>query len=1059
MINSEPSTSSRAAPATRPAGQRPGEGKARVFVSYSRKDSEFATWLRGALAEHGIEVFLDIEDTLPGEEWWRRLQELIGQTDTVIFVLSRNSLASSVCRDEVAHALKLNKRIFPAVIADIDWASAPDGLAKIHSVYFDDVAKRDAALGQLVGALETDIVWIREHTRLGELAHHWDTHGRRSADLLRRRALDDAELWLTQRPKTARSPTNLHQEYIQASRIAARKWMRLAVAGSVGIAIAMAGVGAVAYLQKLEAEQQRAEAERRKLEAEQNAMMLSLENSRMLTEFANQNLRDGDPLTAILLAAEALPDRAENSERPYYPSAELSLRTALRARRERLVLGGGPFIVRAAVFSPDGKHILIAKNDGNALIWDAATGKLVATLAGTRLRGVRTAAYSPDGKRILTGDDDGVARLWDAETGVLLRAMQAAAKSLRVTIFNHDGTSILTAGLDNSPAVWDGATGDPKFRLVGHSQGIEGAAFSRDGRRIVTASQDTTARVWDAQTGRPLATLAGHEDKVATAFFSPDGQRVLTASEDKTARLWDAESGSKLDVLLGHEAAVLFAAFSPDGRRIITTSRDKTARLWDSQIGRGAGEGARTRTLVGHTDDVQRAAFSDDGRLVVTIANDQSARIWQVDTGAPVAVLKGHQALISSVVFSPDGKTVLTASEDNTARTWDVEPKRDYIALGNHSDKVVFATFSADGKRLVTVSENKAFIWNGLTGEAGGELVGHEEDIVSAALSPDGKRVVTASRDETARIWDADTARELHTLKVGSRVNSAIFSADGRSILTASKGGTTTLWDSSTGTKTGEFLSDKSEVFGARFSPDGRRVVTASANRTARIWDVTTGKEIVLAGHARECRTAEFSPDGSQVVTAGDTTARLWNGATGAPGRVFDTKELRDEARGASVHSAAFAPDGRTVVLVIARRPYVYLWNVEDGNAYELWHKEPVAQAMFSSNGQRIVTASDDGIARLWDVETRATIDELKGHEKPVLHAVASPDGRRIVTASADATARVWNSFESTQALMDFAKRESPRCLTPEQRSQKFGLGDTPPAWCRRLQKWPYNRN
>ena len=232
MSSRDPAARSSAAPVKRPDDQSATEGKTRVFVSYSRKDADFAIWLQRGLAERGIVVFRDIEDTLPGEEWWRRLQELIGRADTVVFVLSPNSVDFAVCRDEVAYAQTLNKRVFPAVIADIKWASVPDGLAKIHSVFFNEIAGREAALDQLVEALETDIEWIREHTRLGELAHHWDAHGRPAADLLRRRALDEAERWLTQRPNSARSPTNLHQEYIQASRAAARRrggspwWLR-----------------------------------------------------------------------------------------------------------------------------------------------------------------------------------------------------------------------------------------------------------------------------------------------------------------------------------------------------------------------------------------------------------------------------------------------------------------------------------------------------------------------------------------------------------------------------------------------------------------------------------------------------------------------------------------------------------------------------------------------------------------------------------------------------------------------------------------------------------------
>src|SRR5262249_30557310 len=158
--------------------------KAKVFISYSRKDEEFAEWLREGLEARGAEVFRDVDDTLPGEEWWRRLQSLIAAADTIVFVLSPRSVASKVCQDEVACADGLKKRIFPAVIEDVDWTSVPAGLASRHSVFFKDEGQRPAALDQLFAALLTDIGWIREHTRLLERAIAWQHKARSRYELL-----------------------------------------------------------------------------------------------------------------------------------------------------------------------------------------------------------------------------------------------------------------------------------------------------------------------------------------------------------------------------------------------------------------------------------------------------------------------------------------------------------------------------------------------------------------------------------------------------------------------------------------------------------------------------------------------------------------------------------------------------------------------------------------------------------------------------------------------------------------------------------------------------------
>jgi WD40 repeat protein len=120
-------------------------------------------------------------------------------------------------------------------------------------------------------------------------------------------------------------------------------------------------------------------------------------------------------------------------------------------------------------------------------------------------------------------------------------------------------------------------------------------------------------------------------------------------------------------------------------------------------------------------------------------------------------------------------------------------------------------------------------------------------------------------------------------------------------------------------------------------------------------------------------------------------------------------------------------------------------------------HEGNVLSAAFSPDGKRIVTASADNTARLWDAETGHPISEpLKGHADAVLSAAFSPDGKRIVTASADKTVRLWEIFANTQELMSCAKAVTPRCLTAAQRNM-FGLPPEPRPWCIELEKWPYH--
>jgi hypothetical protein len=85
----------------------PGADRAKVFVSYSRKDAAFAQMLVGALTERGFDAFLDKTDIAPGEPWKERLAGLIATSDTVVFAVSPDSVASTICGWELEESARL----------------------------------------------------------------------------------------------------------------------------------------------------------------------------------------------------------------------------------------------------------------------------------------------------------------------------------------------------------------------------------------------------------------------------------------------------------------------------------------------------------------------------------------------------------------------------------------------------------------------------------------------------------------------------------------------------------------------------------------------------------------------------------------------------------------------------------------------------------------------------------------------------------------------------------------------------------------------------------------
>ena len=349
--------------------------------------------------------------------------------------------------------------------------------------------------------------------------------------------------------------------------------------------------------------------------------------------------------------------------------------------------------------------------------------------------------------------------------------------------FSPDGTKIVTGAKNKTACVWDATTGQ-KLLTLQHVDRVRTATFSPDGKKIATSSDDGIARIWDTESGKEL-----HKLEEGYAFFSLDGKNIVTVEGNKegkiVVRIRDAESRKEL-----HQFAGTSPLFSPDGKKIITIDSNEVdstlVRIWDVESGK------KLQQQDVHPLSVQGAkvAFSPDGEKVITNAAGAVAHIWNTESGKKLQQLAGHFGHINAVAFSPDGKKVITASDDEIARIWDAETGKELQKLqGKPKIREGWDWQIGEYERVSVLEDGKWIL----------RETRFDVQFKNAVFSPDSKYVLTIGgrEDRTARIWDAETGKELRVLRGHEKdlFLEASFSPDGTKVVTQAGGFTVRIWD------------------------------------------------------------------------------------------------------------------------------------------------------------------------------------------------------------------------------------------------------------------------
>lgn len=803
---------------------------------------------------------------------------------------------------------------------------------------------------------------LRLRQRLMRHAQEWEAGGRDADLLLRGAPLTAAVAWrqdntdqggpLIRAFVDASVAEKTRVEALESQRLERSRRIRLAAVTALGLLAAGATAASVF-------------AWRGYREAHVSELVAAEANRQVQARFAlalgavADGLAAEDPRLALFLASEA-------AARAGPEGPGLHARTAMIAARRALADDdphplGAPIPVGDALslaLSGSGAFAAIGGRDGSIVLVDAALRRPVGAPAEGHDGGVEDLEFSPDGRALVSAGDDGTLRLWPIGDGFLGRGEVLGRLSdiMWGLAFDASGAQVATASEDQTVRVWNlraaRPAGEPVATGVGDALAV---AFDPTGEDVIAGTGAGAVFGWrirdGAETIPPI--LHAHTSDVWGVRFAPDGRSFATVSSDGSSAQFSYPEGRRLGRAFGGDEPVYAVAFVKNGRALIGGGDDGRLHVRDlagagpSPAGAAGAAGAMATTAQ-HAGRITRVAVADDGKLAASLGRDHALRFWTLYDPVPLAtellsqspaikgvaigrdpqgatttavadssgavlvwtpgagraqVLEGHAREVWALALSPDGRRLVSADRTGEVRLWDLRDGRAEVLRGIGAGAGWWTGFSPDGRRIYVVTDGAVDAMDLETGRAERLMEAQDEQFTRGALSPSGRTLAATTTSGRVRLLDLAGGGGERRLKVIDDV----------------------LWS-------------------AAFSADETLLAAAGSDETVSVWDLASGeRKLAAAGHPGGATDVAFLADRATLAVV-DRRGGL---------------HLRDVADGGRLAPPIQAHSGASWRLAAPRLgPPVFLTGGDDGKV-RLWDMLDVAR-----NCRLGAAAMDDGLRR-----------------------------------------------------------------------------------------------
>ena len=605
------------------------------------------------------------------------------------------------------------------------------------------------------------------------------------------------------------------------------------------------------------------------------------------------------------------------------------------------------------VLSSDNKYLATCSEDKTIILWDFETQKEIKTIKGHE-NIISCIDINSENTQIATGEagkeDNGkyLVKIWDIVTGNELRTFKPNAGRIRTVKFSDDG-KFLFVGAQDKILKYDLETGSKVMDYIGFKIRLNDIKFSAD-LKFITAYNEKLVIIWDVNSREPIKTIENTDAEFSALWVDKKANNIITGNNDNSIKIYNTFSGDESKKITLFRYPIFAVTASNDNKTIAAADKkSEFFKLIDYNSGN------EIISINAHKGRIGRIKFSNNNQLVITSGSwDKTVKVWSVNSGELVKTFSGlakniyQEAYIDSMRYYSVGKQRNRAFINYMTKNFKNKKFKDKngevscVTLSNNKRYIAYGT-----------SKNQSKIISAITGKVKYKFITQKSWIREIAFSNNDNYLATGSFEQLI-IWDVKTGKEVISIDKKFKVPHAIrFSKDNKYIAVGCYK-KAKIFEIATGKEVKSF-STKEVVYSVDFSTDGNYLATGEGNKTEEgkykinIWNIEKGKaEKSFTAHTRQITNLRFTSDDKILASSGNRVIKLWD----------------------------ISGDKPVEKMTI--------------NAHARW----INDINFSKNNAQLISTSQDGTVKIWDLKTgKLLLTEigLKGSGNWISY---TPDGR-----------------------------------------------------------------